>query len=136
MAGIAIGYAGRWLDRVSGPGWCGGPQWLALAVACGAAGLLLASAGARRTVRGLIAVGVLALGLAWGAAAVHRPGAGTVDGYVGARVTMEGTVESVTAPVSGAGGSTARQQQGFRLAVRRLSTRGSMPAGPRPVLVP
>ncbi len=128
LAGIAIGYAGPTLDPVSGPGWPSAWQWLALSVACAAAGMMLVPVGAWRAARGLIPVGVLALGLAWGAATVHRPGAGTVDGYIGARVSMEGTVESVTAPVSGAGGSTASQQQGFRLAVSRLSTGGSMHA--------
>jgi ComEC/Rec2-related protein len=122
LAGLAIGYAGPTMDPVSGPGWPGAWQWLAVSVACAAAGMMLVPVGAWRAARGLIPVGVLTLGLAWGAAAVHRPGAATVDGYIGARVSIEGTVASVTAPLSGAGGSTASQQQGFRLAVSRLST--------------
>lgn len=120
VAGIAVGYAGPSLDPIVGIYWPGPAAWLALAFVSAAAAALLVAFGSWRWARLAMPVALLCFGLAREAAAVHHRGAGTVDGYLGATVRLDGSVESVSAPISGAGGSTASQQQTFRLSAEHV----------------
>jgi competence protein ComEC len=123
MAGVATAYGGPVLGGDSGA-WPSPGTWMALALAALAACALALAAAARAPARLLLPLVLLALGLARGSAAVHHPGPGTVDGYLGSLVRLEGGVESVSVPLSGAGGSTASQQQQFRLSVDHLESGG------------
>ncbi len=124
-AGIALGYAGPSLDPVAGMYWPAPATWLALALLSGAAAAVLAAFGGWPRARLVISVALLFVGLARGAVAVHHPGPGTVDGYLGTNVRLDGSVESVSTPISGAGGSTASQQQTFRLSAERVISGGA-----------
>jgi competence protein ComEC len=122
IIGAASGYAGPGL--ISGAkAWPTPWGWMVLAL-LGLAFWALARAAAARGgwAQAALLVVLLALGLARGTAAVHHPGPRTIDGYIGSLVGLEGSVESVSAPLSGAGGSTASQQQRFRLSVDRLES--------------
>jgi hypothetical protein len=120
VAGIAVSYAGPTLDPIAGIYWPGPAAWLALAFVAAAVAALLVAFGSWRWARLAMLVALMCLGLARGAAAVHHAGPGTVDGYLGASVRLDGTVESVSVPISGAGGSTASQQQTFRLSAEHV----------------
>jgi hypothetical protein len=96
VAGIAVGYAGPSLDPIVGIYWPGPAAWLALAFVSAAAAALLVAFGSWRWARLAMPVALLCFGLAREAAAVHHPGPGTVDGYLGATVRLDGSVESVS----------------------------------------
>src|SRR5438552_3932256 len=93
-----------------------------MALVAGAGMTLLSALAGWRRARLALPVALLCVGLGRGASAVHHAGPDTVDGYIGATVRLVGSVESVSTPISGAGGSTASQQQTFRLSVERLSS--------------
>jgi competence protein ComEC len=122
---VAVAYTGPGLSSDAGP-WPPPWGWMVLALVGFASWALALAAGARGSARLALPAVMLALGLGRGAAAVHHPGPGTVDGYTGSPVRIEGSVESVSAPLSGAGGSTASQQQRFRLSVDHLESGGSV----------
>jgi ComEC/Rec2-related protein len=125
IVGIAAAYAGPEFTSAAARAWPSPRAWLVLALV-GLAGWALAhAAAAPGPARLMLPLVVMALGLARGASAVHHPGPGTVDGYIGSLVRVEGEVESAGAPLSGAGGSTASQQQRFRLRVDHLESGGS-----------
>jgi ComEC/Rec2-related protein len=125
LAGVAIGYAVPSLDPLARSPRPTPTMWLSVAVVGAASATLLAVFGRVRSAGLFVAVTVLCLGLARGVAAVHLPGPGTVDGYLGDTIRVEGSVDSVSAPVSGAGGSTASQQQSFRLSATRIRSGGA-----------
>jgi ComEC/Rec2-related protein len=93
-----------------------------MALVAGAGMTLLSALRGWRWARFALPVALLCVGLGRGAAAVHHPGTDTVDGYLGATVRLDGSVESGSTPISGAGGSTASQQQTLRLSVERVSS--------------
>jgi competence protein ComEC len=124
IAGVAAAYAGPGLIA-DGVAWPPPWTWLALALVTLASWGLAQAVAARRAAGVVLPVVMLALGLARGSSAVHHAGPETVDGYIGSLVRIEGGVESVSAPLSGAGGSTASQQQRFRLSADHLESSGS-----------
>ena len=124
IAGIAVAYAGPSLDGGGADTWPLPSRWLALALLVLSVSAMARVVGVTRAAAVALVIGLLALGLARGAAAVHHPGPATIDGYIGETARVQGVVESVSAPLSGAGGSTASQQQRFRLAADQLTARG------------
>ena len=129
IGGVAAAYSGPGLVAGSVDSWPAAPWWLALALLALSVAMIAAAAGGTRFAAAALVLVALACGLARGTAAVHHPGPRTVDGYIGSTVQVDGTVESVSTPLAGAGGSTASQQQRLRLSAEDIRT----PGGTQPV---
>ena len=135
IGGLAAAYSGPTLLPGSTDAWPLVSWWLALGVLVLSVALLAGATGRGRLAAAALTLLALVLGLARGAAAVHHPGPHTVDGYIGSSVRINGTVDSVSAPLAGAGGSTASQQQRFRLSADDIETGGQRQSARGLVLV-